>query len=324
MIDSTQPSMLEIHSQAIQNVDTAYHEFLLIYRKDELCVYGFVEGKDDPCFYRHLVEKELPEKWSIKLIQSGSRNKVLRSYQSFDWSNYNSKRICFFVDRDMHDFLNTQTDARSNIYVTDGYSIENSILGDKLLNSVLSDVYQINLLHPDDETKIKQIVRVNEDVFFEAILPLMGQIMLWRRSGSIANLNNLKLDSFFSFDEAICQVSEQIVLLAESAKQIGCERCDDADILAAVQEIRVHNRSRMMIRGKYALWFFLKQCEAIGESIHKLSPKIPSPPKKRIEYGMKNAIVIIGPRVHAPESLKDFIRHNYLLFITENRYHAKP
>jgi Protein of unknown function (DUF4435) len=315
MIDSTQPSMLEMHSQAIQNVDTAYHEFLLIYRKDDLCVYGFVEGKDDPCFYRHLVEKELPKKWSIKLIQSGNRDKVLRSYKSFDWSNYNSKRICFFVDRDMHDFLNTPIDARSNIYVTDGYSIENSILGDKLLNSVLSDVYQINLLHPDDEKKIKQIVRVNEDIFFEAILPLMGQIMLWRRSGSKANLNNLKLESFFSFREAICQVSESLALLEESAKQIGCICCNDDDITSAVREIRGHTRSRMMIRGKYALWFFLKQCEAIGESIHQLSPKFPSPPKKRIEYGMKNAIVIIGPRAHAPKSLKYFIRQNYLLFI---------
>jgi Protein of unknown function (DUF4435) len=239
----------------------------------------------------------------------------LRSYQSFDWNNHNKKRICFFIDRDMSDFLNTTAELRSNIYVTDGYSIENSILGDKLLNSVLSDVYQINLLHPDEEKKIKQIVRANEDIFFEAILPLMGQIMLWRRSNSTANLDNLKLDSFFSFNEATCQLSEQIVLLEESARQIGCERCDDADILAAVQEIRVHDSSRMMIRGKYALWFFLKQCEAIGASIHKLSPKFSSPPKKRIEYGMKNAIVIIGPRAHAPESLKDFIKQNYLLFI---------
>ena len=323
MIDSTQSSMLEIHSQAIENVDTAYHEFLLIYREDELCVYGFVEGKDDPCFYRHLVEKELPEKWSVKLISSGNRNKVLRSHQSFDWNNHNKERICFFIDRDMNDFLNTTVESSSNIYVTDGYSIENSILGDKLLNSVLSDVYQINLLHPDDEKKIKQIVQVNENIFFEAILPLMGQIMLWRRHGSTANLNNLKLDSFFSFNEATCQVSDQIALLEESAKQIGCICCNDDDIIDAVREIRDHTRSRMMIRGKYALWFFLKQCEAIAESIHKLLPNFSSKPKKRIEYGMKNAIVIIGPRAHAPESLKDFIRQNYMLFITENRYHAK-
>jgi Protein of unknown function (DUF4435) len=213
MMGSAQSSMLEIHSQAIQEVDTAYHEFLLIYRKDEKCVYAFVEGKDDPCFYRHLIEKELPEDWSIKLIPAGRRDKVLRSYQSFDWNNFCKTRICFFVDRDMHDFLNTPANEELNIYVTDGYSIENSILEWRLLNGVLSDVYQVKLMHPEDEIKIKQIVKANEDVFFESILPLMGQIILWRRSGAKANLNNLNLDSCFSFNEAKCQAQDRLIVL---------------------------------------------------------------------------------------------------------------
>jgi Protein of unknown function (DUF4435) len=317
MIDPTQPSMLEILNQAILDVDTAYHEFLLIYRKDAPYVYGFVEGKDDPCFYRNLIEKELPEKWSIKLIPSGSRDKVLRSYESFDWSSFCKTRICFFVDRDMHDFLNTPMKTESNIYITDGYSIENSILGERLLNGVLSDIYQVKLIHPNDEIKIKQIVQANEDVFFEAILPLMGQIILWRRSGAKANLNNLKLDSFFSFNEAMCQAKDHLLVLNESARQIGCNRCNDDDIMAAVNEIRVHSRSRMMVRGKYILWFFLKQCEAIWESIPKLSPNFSSRPKKRIECSIKNAMVILGPRAHAPESLKEFIKQTYLSFINE-------
>ena len=317
MSNQSQHSMLELHSQALNDVDTAYHEFLLIYRKDSWCLYGFVEGKDDPCFYRYLIEKELPETWLIKLIPSGSRDKVLRSYRSFDWSNYCETRICFFIDRDMHDFLDIPVEAKSNIYVTDGYSIENSILGEQLLSGVLSDVYQINLLHPDDENKIKKIVQANEAVFFEAILPLMGQIMLWRRSGAKANLSNLKLDSLFSFTQAMVQSKAHPVLLQESAKQVGCDLCNDDDIMAAVTEIRCHASSRMMIRGKYVLWFFLKQCEAIWESIQHLSPRFSSTPKKRIECGIKNAMVILAPRAPVPESLKEFIKQNYLSFISE-------
>ncbi len=72
-----QRSMLEVHNQALQEVDEAYHEFLLIYRKDAQCVYGFVEGKDDPVFYRHLIEGQLPEEWSVKLIPVGNKQKVL-------------------------------------------------------------------------------------------------------------------------------------------------------------------------------------------------------------------------------------------------------
>lgn len=319
MIDNcTQPSMMEIHSQALESIDEAYHEFLLIYRKNDLCVYGFVEGKDDPCFYRYLIEKELPEKWSIKLIISGNRNKVLHSYRSFDWSNHSKTRICFFVDRDLHEFLDTLENVVSpNIYVTDGYSIENSILGDRLLNGVLSDVYQVSLINPDDEEKIRAIVQENEEVFFEAILPLMGQIILWRRSGVKANLSNLKLGNFFSFTTARCQARESYELLREAANQIGCELDRDNDINTATTEFRNHSKSRMMVRGKYLLWFFVKQCEAIWESISDILPQFSEKPKQRINCGINNAMVYLAPRASTPESLKEFIKKNYLSFIDD-------
>src|SRR4028119_693686 len=98
--------MLEVHSEALENTDVAYHIFLSRYKKDAQCVYGFVEGKDDPSFYECLIEPQLPEKWSIKLIPSGNKNKVLKSFHSFNWINFPKNRICFFIDRDLQDFLN--------------------------------------------------------------------------------------------------------------------------------------------------------------------------------------------------------------------------
>jgi hypothetical protein len=206
--------------------------------------------------------------------------------------------------------------AESNIYVTDGYSIENSILGDRLLNSVLSDFYQIDLLHPDDESKIKTIYQGNEELFFEAMLPLMGQIILWRRSGADVELSDLKLNSLFSFTEAVCQPNQDSLLLEEAAKQLGCDLSNNDDIMTAAEEIRCHARSRMMIRGKNALWFFVKQCEAIWNSMPKLSPRCLTKPKKRADCSIEKGVLILAPRSHTPESLKEFIRTNYLSFIS--------
>lgn len=141
MTDELKPSMLEIHSQSLEDVDEAYHDFLLIYRQDARCLYGFVEGKDDPVFYRHLIENQLPEAWSIKLIPTGSKQKVLQAFQSMDWNNFCKKRVCFFIDRDLQDFLGTPQQEETNIYITDGYSIENSVLQYRVLSNVLSDVY---------------------------------------------------------------------------------------------------------------------------------------------------------------------------------------
>lgn len=311
------PSMLEVHSQALEDVDEAYHEFLLIYQKHAQCVYGFVEGKDDPAFYRHLIEAQLPEGWTIKLIPSGNKQKVLRSFQSFTWTEHSKKRICFFIDRDLQDFIGTPQQLEANFYITDGYSIENSILQDQLLIGVLSDIYQITQLRVEEEELIKQIIRKNESQFFEAIMPLMGQILLWRRLGCKANLNNLKLDNIFSFSQAIFVSIDRRSLLEIAARQIGCNLCDDSDIIVAENEIRSHISSRNLIRGKYVFWFFVEQCEAIWEAIPSLLSRFPGKPKKRIEYSWRNAMVIFAPRVRAPESLRDFVERNYLSFISD-------
>lgn len=45
-------TMLQIHAAALSGPAPTYHVFLGRYRKAAKCVYGFVEGKDDPSFYR--------------------------------------------------------------------------------------------------------------------------------------------------------------------------------------------------------------------------------------------------------------------------------
>ena len=311
------PSMLDVHSEALKEVDEAYHEFLLIYKKDDQCVYGFVEGKDDPAFYRYLIKTQLPKEWSIKLIQSENKGKVLRSFQSFNWIDYSKNRICFFIDRDLQDFLNPPQQLETNIYITDGYSIENYILEDEILIEVLSDIYQITQLRLEEEESIKQILRENENIFFEAIMPLMGQILLWKRLGYKPNLNNLELAKIFSFSQAKLFPIERNILLQEAAKQIGCNLCEYHKITDAENEFRRHDSSRAMVRGKYVFWFFVKQCEAIWEAITSLLPRFSSKPNKRIECGVKNAMVIFAPRTRPPESLKEFVKQNYLSFINE-------
>ena len=48
-------NMLDIHQEAMGLVNEAHHTFLLRYRKDKKIVFGIVEGKDDPMFYRSVI-----------------------------------------------------------------------------------------------------------------------------------------------------------------------------------------------------------------------------------------------------------------------------
>ena len=84
--------MLKIHADALNSVGTAYHEFLLRYKANAKVVYGIVEGKEDPMFYRGFIESNLPEGWNVELIRAGCKNNVLKAFESFDWTRFSPKR----------------------------------------------------------------------------------------------------------------------------------------------------------------------------------------------------------------------------------------
>ena len=118
-------TMLQVHADALNSISAAYHEFLLRYKVSANIVYGILEGKEDPMFYRGLIERQLPEGWEVELVPAGCKDNVLRAVDAFDWTRFSPKRICFFVDRDLSDFISEVAVSRENVYVTDNYSIEN-------------------------------------------------------------------------------------------------------------------------------------------------------------------------------------------------------
>lgn len=110
-------TMLSIHAQALNSNIACYHEFLLRYSQKAKVVYGFVEGKDDPCFYRGFIDMLLPEDWTVELWPAGNKDAVYRIHADFDWVRFSKKRICFFVDRDLSDLIPELLTQDTNIYI---------------------------------------------------------------------------------------------------------------------------------------------------------------------------------------------------------------
>jgi hypothetical protein len=105
------------------------HEFKMRYKKECNTIYGFVEGKDDIDFYTGFIEKYLPnDSWKVELWQVGGKKNVIEIYSNFNWNNYIKEQVIFFIDRDLSKFVNEKDIEDQNIYITDGYSIENSIV----------------------------------------------------------------------------------------------------------------------------------------------------------------------------------------------------
>lgn len=312
-------TMIQTHFAALQSGKAAFHEFLLYYKKTGQIVYGFVEGKDDPSFYKGLIESNIPNGWAIQLINAGTKRQVLQICEEMDWSRFPRKRVCFFVDRDLSNFINEGFKNSENIYITDKYSIENEVANCSTLERVIEEVLNITGISPSEFEKIHQLYNDNFEVFCDAMAPIMAQIILWKRESRRPCLDNINMKELFYFSDGKLSLKNEFVQSAtriEFAGKCCCCECSSSDLLSESEHnFRQNNGSKIFIRGKYVLWFFVQFCLNIYESIDKFCTKYSKKPKVRVSIGQTNALVVIGPRVRIPDSLKDFIRHNYVDYI---------
>lgn len=310
--------MLQLHAEALQSTATAYHEFLLRYRASHSVVYGFVEGKEDPMFYRGLIEQALPAGWEVELIPSGNRDNVLSSLAEFDWTKYSKKRICFFVDRDLTEFVGTKNQAIENLYITDNYSIENEAMTFGTYRRILEEVFNIGGLKPADVEKLKDIFDKNLSLFQKCLHPIMAQIIIWQRAGLRPTLNDIDIRPLFEFTEGLAKISPAFLAsnsrAAHAAGCVGLAPSPEGDRLAVESEFEEKQGLTRFIRGKYTLWFLVESVTKAHQSVHKLFPAFTAPPKVRISLGQKNAMVVVAPRVRCPQSLKEFFSSGFVAF----------
>lgn len=313
--------MLETHEIALESDNVTYHEFLLCYKVRGKTVYGFVEGKDDPSFYRGLIENNLPDGWEIKLIRSGNKDKVLKVFKKMDWSRYPKRRICFFIDRDLSEFLGGCAAQGDNLYITDNYSIENEAINFRTMERILEEVFDMINFDPGEVESLRSLFEANLRTFSEAMVSVMAQILIWRRSGVNAGLDNIEPKEFFFFENGQIRLKQEFSSPEDrvryAALRANANKSKNYELDATEYEFRQKKGPEKFIRGKYLLWFFV-QC---GKSIHQSTPlfcsRYKEAPKPRIGLGGKNAIIVIAPRVKCPSTLKTFIEYNYSEYIKE-------
>lgn len=314
-------TMLEIHTEALTEVGSTYHEFLLRYKAHGKVVYGFVEGNDDPLFYRGLIEHFLPAGWCVELIKASGKKNLIAAYEYFDWTRFSLKRVCFFLDRDLSSFVEEKDLCGENVYVTDSYSIENEFADFGVFKRVLSEVLNIDDLTEGEWLGIKEKFDTGLAFFLENMVPVMAQIILWRRQGVSSCLDNIKLKNIFEIENGGLKVKgglEGRMAKIEEIARLVKEKASKEDELESVeQEFLSNEGAKKFVRGKYVLWFFVELALDIYRSISNLVARLSKPPKISITIGAGNAMVFVAPRLRCPESLKEFIERTYCIFIRQ-------
>ncbi len=313
--------MLQIHANALDCTNVTYHEFLIRYKANCNIVYGLIEGKDDPMFYRGIIERELPSGWDVELIPAGSKINVINAERAFDWGRFSRKRVCFFVDRDLSVFTQEESPNFENLYITDGYSIENDIVSYGLAKRLLIEVFNFSDLSQAEIEKIEKKFTNSFVDFKEKMTPLMAQILLWRRGNKKLHLKNIKPKDYFYFDcgeiKSKGEFETSMAVLQHAANCASLSASQAIEVSNAELEFRGLDGCEKFIRGKYVLWFLVEFVICTHRDIQRIFSRFTASPKARISVGQANAMVVVAPRARCPVSLQSFLRRNYGEYIAE-------
>jgi len=315
-------NLISEHRRARENKGRiVLHEFKLRFKKNSKTIYCFVEGNDDPCFYRGFIENSIPDDWNVELWPSGGKDKVFEIYSAFDWRSFQKNQILFFVDRDLSEFTNKSIPDKMNIFTTDNYSIENDIVKSNTCDRVLREICGFTELKYDDSDKIKDMFHEQLELFQKALIPVMSSIISWRRESRKACLNDIYMKHIFEVrNGALSETSnpkdkENIIVYIHEQCNLEMDNKESIAEIATAFEKTGHYRK--FTRGKYLLWFLVEFCL----SIHKDYSRLPfvvtrKKPKMVVSLSQSNAIAIVGLRCKIPKTLRGFLEN------TLNKYVA--
>lgn len=311
--------MIEIHSAALDSRVASYHEFLARYSKSAKVVYGFVEGKDDPAFYRGFIDSMLPEDWQVELWGAGNKKRVYEIHTLLNWRRFSKKRVCFFVDRDLSEILPEKLPKESNIYVTSGYSIENDVVKKDVCKRMLVELFGLSAVDHAELERVEALFDSELDKFCKFLIPVMAWIVAWKRNGKRPSLNDILMRDLFSFSTTSIQQVAKPKGHPDWAAYIHsqCNIAFDATVDLAPIAMLLTSKSnyRLFARGKYVFWFLIEFCHAVHKNAPTLFLSVQKIPKLNLTISHTNAMAVIGPRARLPGSLKKFLNETFLAFI---------
>jgi hypothetical protein len=281
-------------------------------------VHVFVEGDDDPSFYRNALNRYCKDNHNIHYHECGGKAQVYRTRETIqkreevpDWAQ--SMILIYFVDKDLSDILAEDYPNEADIFVTDYYSIENYLVSETMLEIVLTDLFNFYSGEKPDIAAIRQRFHTELQRFYEYV----EEIMLWgiyhKRIGSAFSFSDIKLHHFLEIGtdlslKTIVDTHEWIASLDDM-----CQIVTDSQFQNQTPELKkiISNREpKHYIRGKFEIWFLVKFLQRLA-SVLKTDVNISLRYSQGL-MGERDIVKTLGPRFHPfPERLHSFLKHNF-------------
>lgn len=288
-------------------------QFLSEFKKDAKVCYGFVEGKDDPSYYRRIINNQIDTGCNVVLYPCNGKEfvkYVLNEIRKRE--DIPIDRIVYFMDRDLSSVINDENlIIDSHVYITDNYSIENDILNSDTLGAVMQDLLGFCTMPMEDVEKVKKLYNEQLLDFETKMLPIMANIIMWKRKAiEPAYYNKLKVKDIFKVSNG--QLQQKVtddrkteILYKQSEVDYSKYNKDDVDSL--ITELQEKSIIHKIVRGKYLAVFFIMFCNSVYNEYANLG--ISAPTNKGRELSNRDIMETIALRARVPQSLKLFIEN---------------
>lgn len=279
------------------------------YKNDENTCYGFVEGKDDPSYYRNIIQHKIGPKYSIILYPAGGKKKVKYIYDKLHENARSISKVVYFMDRDLSDLVDDDNIIKDEtVYITDQYSIENDFLNENTLEYAAQDLLGFSKMTKNEKAQIKNLYKKQFELFKDAMIPIMTHIIIWkRRSIKNATYNNLKIEKLFEVKDGNLinkKSTEENIKVLYTQSKVVCFEIENNERENILREIQSKNISCNIIRGKFLAEFFVMFCNSLYEDYKKIGINKTNNGRR---LSIRDIMETIAPRARSPESLDHFI-----------------
>ena len=302
---------MTIKEQLVKDREQANVAFLKLkqkYNSLDQKIYLIVEGRDDVAYYT-CISVRYCKFANSEIICAKNRKNVIRTYEATDWSIFSKDRVFFFVDRDLSDFTGENTPSSPNVYITDDYSIENSLFTEELFFTTLRVFCDLNDLNDTETGVLSCLFHKAKDAHARAFLPIMSWILYWRMNKMPCNLNNINSGEFYHIKQGVFELKSRYCAdgAIESAIHTSCQvEYIPHDITPFSNSINSHGGISKWIRGKYVRAFFVKFLNSIIESLPEILPGR-SKTTSIITFGQGNILPLLCGYMITPNSLESFL-----------------
>ena len=222
------------------------------------------------------------------------------------------------MDRDLSDLIPQKLPSDTNIYVTDKYSIENSIVNRNTCKRMLTEKFGFSDESHEEMDQVCDQFERELEAFLVAMIPTMAWILFWRRRGAKANLNNIKIGKLMSVRNGAVVVDKTKDERKQYVhKSAGIFYDPLVDVSAEEAEFSKASVYRSFVRGKYVLWFLVMFCKSVYSDAESYFSRCTKPPKMHVSISPKNAVTIMGNLARVPPSPSNFSKEDFLCLCRE-------